>query len=693
MSMSDLASSLQQRAARALSPEGPIAKGSSRYKQRDPQIALAQNIAKTLIDKSVLIAEAGTGVGKTYAYLVPALLSGGRVIVSTGTRHLQDQLFHRDLPAVKEALNVPLQTALLKGRSNYLCLHHMEAAEHDGRLPSRMAAADLRRIVRFSKVTQTGDRAEVSDVPEGSQVWPFVTSTRDNCLGQNCGFYKDCFVMKARRAALDADVVVVNHHLFFADLALRDEGVAELLPLADAVIFDEAHQLAETATLFFSDTFSSSQVLELGRDLTAVGLAHARGLVDWAVRAAACQKACADFRLLFGDGASRLAWSAAEQKPEFDSLLKNVQKALENLHEAAAAHAEAHEDIARCAERAFAHLQCLARLQNLQEPLSLTTAASAADAGDGEEAVDDLEPSEVGQVRWVECSKLSFQLHATPLSVAPWFQRERRDGRPRAWVFVSATLSVDGDFGHFVRALGLDDAATERFGSPFDYRKQALLVVPDGLPEPNDAQHPVRLFDASMQLMRASKGGAFVLCTSLKMVQWWAEKLKAEAIENGLDGPILVQGDSPKDNLLDRFRQSGKGILIGSASFWEGVDVVGSALRLVIIDRLPFSPPDDPVLAAKIDQLRRQGKDPFSLVQIPRAALQLQQGAGRLIRSETDWGVLVIGDKRLSERSYGRQLWGSLPPFSRTRDLDAAERWMRRRMEYFGLQTMAIEGV
>jgi ATP-dependent DNA helicase DinG len=594
----------------------------------------------------VLVAEAGTGTGKTFAYLAPALLAGGKVIISTGTKTLQDQLFDRDLPAVREALDSGAQAALLKGRANYVCLYRLERAGQEGRFGSREELAQLRRIERFAARTATGDRADLADVPEESAVWLHATSTRDNCLGQDCPRYQDCFVMRARKQALEADVVVINHHLFFADVVLRDEGVAELLPSCNTVVFDEAHQLPETARMFFGESVSSAQLVELARDSRLELRAAGGASPELERRAARLDKAARDLRLAAGEEPARLAWHLAMRRAEFASALEALAAALQALAAPLARQAERSEGLGACARRAAEALERLGRLRE----------------GQG-----------AREVRWVEVFAHSVQLHLTPLSSAQLFRRQMED-HPRAWIFTSATLAVGEDFSHFTRELGIEAAATRRWSSPFDFGRQALLYVPQGLPaDPNEAGHTEAVLRAALPVLRASGGRAFLLFTSLRALRRAQERLAEHFAREGLDYPLLVQGTGSRSDLLVRFRALGNAVLLGSQSFWHGVDVRGEALSLVVIDKLPFAPPDDPVLAARLEALREEGGNPFQALQLPQAVLQLKQGAGRLIRDEADRGVLMLCDARLLSRGYGRAVLGSLPPMRFTRSLADVE--------------------
>ena len=621
---------------------------------------MAEAVAKAIDDCSTLIAEAGTGTGKTFAYLVPALLWGGKVIVSTGTKTLQDQLFRKDIPTVRSALHAPVTVALLKGRANYVCHEYLKRTQDNGRLNSRQDAVHLRAIVRFAQSSASGDRTELSEVPEQAPVWNLVTSTRDNCLGAECAHYRECFVMKARRAAQEADVVVVNHHLFFADLVLRDEGITDLLPTANTVIFDEAHQLAETATMFFGETVSTLQLLELARDVLAEGHTHARDAMQWADGIAPLEKAARDLRLAFGTDVQRRNLNQIAPSSPLYAAIESTHRELLALAAILERQAERAETLEQCWRRAMQLAERLARWKDV-----------GGDHADGQTGVDDASPieapAEVPTIRWLEAFAHSLQLHRTPLSVAEIFNRER-DSHARAWIFTSATLAVKNDFEHFAAQLGLSSATARSWPSPFDYDTQGLLYLPEGLPDPMSPRYTASVVEAAWPVIRAAGGRTFMLCTTLRAVKTAGELIKARIEADGLDFPLLVQGDGSRSELLERFRRAGNAVLVGSQSFWEGVDVRGRALSVVVIDKLPFAPPDDPVLAARLDAIAKRGGNPFMDYQLPSAVISLKQGAGRLIRDETDRGVLMICDPRLVTKPYGRRIWQSLPPFRRTRD-------------------------
>ncbi|RAS39088.1 ATP-dependent DNA helicase [Paraburkholderia bryophila] len=633
------------------------------------EAATVESDAANSLDGSenTLIVEAGTGTGKTYAYLVPAMLWGGKVIVSTGTKHLQDQLFQRDIPTVRDALAVPVSVAMLKGRANYLCHYYLQRTADNGRLPSRQETSYLQDIVRFAKITRTGDKAELASVPETAAVWSMVTSTRENCLGQECPHYKDCFVMQARREAQQADIVVVNHHLFFADIMLRDTGMAELLPTANTVIFDEAHQLPETATLFFGETLSTTQFLELARDSVAEGLGHARETVDWVKLGSTLERAARDVRLAFKEDSVRLSIGQLPDDHPLFAALETLETELDALASALASQAERAESIGACLRRARELQGVLAGWTTPPTETERAAADSAAQGASADGKNERADPNE--KVRWIEVFSHTVQLHETPLSVAPIFAKQRA-GVPRAWIFTSATLSVRGDFTHYAAQMGLNAKRSMTLPSPFDYPTQGLLYVPRNLPQPSSQAFTDAVFDAALPAIEASGGGVFMLCTTLRAVDRISTKLRDTIETRGWDYPLLVQGDASRTELLDRFRSYGNAILVGSQSFWEGVDVRGDALSLVVIDKLPFAPPDDPVLSARLDALTKKGLSPFAVHQLPQAVITLKQGAGRLIRAETDRGVLMICDTRLVDKPYGRRIWQSLPPFKRTREIE-----------------------
>lgn len=638
---------------RIFSAAGPLARAVAGYRPRAQQIEMATAVLAAIEAQRILVAEAGTGTGKTFAYLVPALLAGGKVIISTGTKTLQDQLFNRDLPTVRDALGVPATLALLKGRANYVCPYHLERALAAGKLASRAEAAHLQKIARFAKITARGDKAECADVPEESGAWSLATSTRENCLGQECPYVKECFVLAARREAMLADVVVVNHHLFFADVMLKDDGMGELLPACNTVIFDEAHQLPEVAGLFFGQSVGTGQMLDLARDAKLEGIAAAKDYAPLQEAVKALEKAAKDLRLAFKHE-GRFTLAQWQQHAQAMAALDHLQAMFDALGEHLERQASRSEGLANCLRR-YGELTAL--LQRWQ----------GAKVGADETATE-----EAPLVRWVEVTTFGVTFHATPLSVAPMFKKQLA-GHPRAWIFTSATLAVGADFSHYCNALGLTEVDTARWDSPFDYPAHALLYCPPGLPEPNHPEYAEAVVEACWPALCAAGGRAFVLCTSLRAMRRIHELLAARIEEARLEMPLLLQGQQPKAELLETFRRLGNAVLVASQSFWEGVDVRGEALSLVVIDKLPFAPPDDPVLAAHIDSLKRQGRNAFFEVQLPRAVISMKQGAGRLIRSESDRGVLMVCDPRLVDKPYGRRIWQSLPPMRRTREIAEVE--------------------
>ncbi|HWA12326.1 MAG TPA: ATP-dependent DNA helicase [Burkholderiales bacterium] len=619
---------------------GPLSTLIPGYRLRPQQLEMAQAVERAIEARGVLIAEAGTGTGKTFAYLAPALARGGKVIVSTGTKTLQDQLFNRDIPTLRNAMQAPVTVALLKGRANYVCHYHLERARNDGRFASRDDVVHLARIEAYAKSSRTGDRSGLAEVPEEATVWPLVTSTRENCLGGDCPNYKQCFVMEARKQAMEADVVVVNHHLFFADVALRDEGVAELLPACNTVIFDEAHALPETASLFFGESSSTSQLVELARDTRIEAAAAARDNPALPEAAARLEKAARDLRLQVREDGARQTHAQAMAARGFTEALDDVVAQLTELTAVLETQADRSEGLQNCWTRGLDLLDRLGRWQEAQDP---------------------------ERVRWVEVFPHSVHLNATPLSIADIFQRQVSSS-PRAWIFTSATLSVQGDFSHYQREMGLLDAETAFWESPFDYPNQALLYVPEKLPEPNTPLYTTAVVEAALPVIEAAEGRTFLLFTSLRAMREARELIEAGMKRMGMAYPLLMQGEGSRSDLLERFRRLGNAVLLGSASFWEGVDVRGDALSLVVIDRLPFAPPDDPVLAARIEKMSQEGRNAFMEYQVPQAVITLKQGAGRLIRDENDRGVLMICDPRLISKPYGKRIWRSLPPMKRTRD-------------------------
>jgi ATP-dependent DNA helicase DinG len=644
-------SSLELVVREAFAPEGVLSRTADEFRPRQGQTEMALAVARTIEEGGALVVEAGTGVGKTFSYLVPALLSGERVLLSTATKTLQDQLFGRDLPRLVQALGLPVRTALLKGRGSYLCLHRMELARHDASLPDRTSARTLAKIEEWSQATRTGDLAELPGLDERSPLIPLVTSTRENCLGAQCPKFRACHVNLARREALAADVVVINHHLFFADLAVRESGMAELLPTVRVAIFDEAHQLNETGVQFLGAHLSTGQLLDFSRDLLAAGLQQARGLADWQQVASTTERAARELRLVVGKtwAGAKLRWTgdAPEQVAPQPWLhaLDELRQACTQAIQALATVSEISPDFVRLHERA-------------------ALLAERAERFGG--------PCAAGAVRWVDVGT-QLRLVESPLDIAQAVQdkmlrhgsEEGQESR-RAWIFTSATLGDDPALRWFTEPCGLTGAQVLRVGSPFDYDTQAAVYVPRQLPKPNDPAHSAQVAALAGDAVGRLGGRTMVLTTTLRALRAIGEVLQAR-FEGSTEVEVLVQGQWPKRRLIERFRegasQGGAGcVLVASASFWEGVDVPGDALQLVIIDKLPFPPPGDPLVEARAQRLEGQGRSAFNEYFVPEAAVALKQGAGRLIRRESDQGLLVVCDTRLASMGYGRRLLAALPP-------------------------------
>lgn len=625
-------------------PQGPLRRTLAGFTPRRSQLAMARRVALALENRAPLVVEAGTGTGKTFAYLVPALLSRRRVLISTGTRTLQDQLFNKDLPLLAGAIGVPARVALLKGRSNYLCHYRLKQLGGQKALPGTRDRT-LARIERWAGVTKTGDLAEVPDMGDAHPLWPQVTSTRENCLGARCAEIGRCHVFEARRKAIESDIVIVNHHLLLADLALKEDGFGDLLGSADAVIIDEAHQIPDLATQFFGTRFGSRQVDSLLRDVRQELTLARIPASALAAGIAAVEKALSVLAEVLR-GSPRPDWLAA------DSPLGDAAQDLSSGLTALASSLEEQDGGAGTA-------QCAARAAELAGRLDAIVQAEEHEGA-----------------RNVENTARGFSLSILPFDVSKRFAALATGSRG-AWVFTSATLSVGEDFRHFTCRLGLEEAETLAIASPFDFETQALLYLPARMPDPASPAHTQAVIDAAVPLIEASAGGAFVLFTSHRALQRAADLLRARWAELG-DFPLLVQGEAPREQLLRRFRESGNAVLLGTSSFWEGVDVKGDALRLVIIEKLPFASPDDALTRARIEHLKSTGGNAFREYQLPEAALALKQGVGRLIRSETDRGVVVICDPRLTDKPYGRVFRDSLPPMPVTRIGAEAETFLRR---------------
>lgn len=648
---------LHQAVAEAFSDVGVLSRHAGQFVPRQAQTDMALAVADTIVaaadGPSVLVAEAGTGVGKTFAYLVPALLSGERVLVSTATKTLQDQLFGRDLPGLVAALGIAVKIALLKGRGSYLCLHRMEQARSQGLTSDPITTHTLAKVERWAQITRSGDLAEMPGLDERSPVIPLVTSTRENCLGASCPQHRACHVNLARREALAADLVVINHHLFFADLAVRESGMAELLPTVKVAIFDEAHQINEIGVQFLGQHLSTGQLLDLARDLLGTGLQQARGLVDWQALAAGIDRATRQLRLVVGPAASggKRRWVDAAPEglnaDEWQAGLGQLAQALDLALQGVETVSELGPDFVRLAER-------LATLAERGRHFLGTCAAEA--------------------VRWVDVAQ-QVRLVESPLDIAGAVQTRLlapERPQPMAWVFASATLGDDPQLRWFTEPCGLAGARIERFGSPFDYAQQAAVYVPRQLPLPASPSHADAVARLAGQAARQLGGRTMVLTTSLRALRQIGDWLKTWLRDDDrLE--VLVQGDLPKRRLIERFReadaQGGRGcVLVASVSFWEGVDVPGEALQLVVIDKLPFPSPGDPLVEARAQRLQALGRSPFNDYFVPEAAVMLKQGAGRLIRKETDQGLLVVCDTRLATMGYGKRLMAALPAMARLAD-------------------------
>ncbi len=649
-----LSGNLQSRVEAALAAGGPLARGDPGYMVREGQVVFARAVADAIESREALVAEAGTGVGKTYAYLVPLVLSGRRALISTATKSLQDQLFLRDLPRVMRMLELPVRVALLKGRSSYLCLHRLQQARATAQLPDRFAVRALARVEAWARHTRSGDLGEVTGLDDRSPVIPLVTSTRDNCLGSDCPQWRQCHLVQARREALAAELVVVNHHLFFADMSLRDSGVAELLPAVEVAIFDEAHQMVDAGVQFLGITLGSLAVLDLSRDLLAQGLAGARGLRDWSELSQGLEKAARDLRLAAAGpqrdlrGQRRMRWHERAGDEDFG-------RALRQLRDAASRVDQGLEDIVAIGPD-FVRLQ--QRCRDL---------AALADRFLQEAAPD--------HVRWVDLGASQVRLVESPLDIAG-LMAEQIAATPRTWLFTSATLGDDAELSWFTSQAGLSGARKLRVASPFDYPRQARLWVPRPFVRPNDAGHPAAVGALAARCAAVLGGRTFVLTTTLRAMQAIADAMHEAWQAAGVECELLIQGSQPRRALLERFGDGQGRVLVGSHSFWEGIDMPGDALQCVVIDKLPFPPPYEPLVEAKVRRVEKAGGRPFEEVHLAETAVALKQGAGRLIRSETDHGLLVVCDSRLAQMHYGQRLRAALPPMAPLADEAAALSWL-----------------
>ena len=628
-----------------LGEDGALAGLVPDFTVRPQQVEMAETIREAIDNGESLICEAGTGTGKTFAYLTPALQSGYKVIISTGTKHLQDQLFTRDLPLVRKAVGRALNVALLKGRANYLCLHRLKQAETDPRRLDKQGRGYLADIRAWSQRTSSGDLAELAHIPEDAAVRPACVSTVDNCLNQDCDFYDDCFVFRARRRAADADLAVVNHHLFLADMVLKEAGYGELLPSAEVAIFDEAHQLPELASQFFSETLGSRQLLELVSDTRTAYFEEAADLPGFPELLDGFEKAVRDLRLSLPREDNRVAWAGVKEKEEVAGALSALLEKMADVHKVLEDFAARGKALDNCHKRVVAASALLDRFNEREQ--------------------DEF-------IRWLEIRGKGFYLHQTPLDIAGVF-RSRMEEFECMNVFTSATLSVNRQFDYFSARLGLEEVEARGWDSPFDFTTQSLLYLPRGLPDPRSQEFTGLLVEKAIPLLQLTRGRAFFLFTSHR-----ALRQAADLVGEALDFPILVQGDAPRTELLETFRTTDHAVLLGTSSFWEGVDVRGQALSCVIIDKLPFASPGDPVLNARLTRMEEQGGNPFLEYQVPEAVLALKQGIGRLLRDSSDYGVLMIGDPRLKTRPYGRIFLNSLPEMVDTGELQDVEAFFRR---------------
>jgi len=623
---------------------GALAQVISGYQPRAAQLEMAEAIAKAIDDNENLIAEAGTGTGKTFAYLVPAIQSGKKVIISTGTKNLQDQLFNKDLPVIRKAMKTPFLAALLKGRANYLCTYRLTNSMTSSLGFSKEDAASLAKISSWAKRTKTGDVSEMSDVAEADPIWYQATSSIDNCLGQDCPDFAECFLVKARKKAQESEILVVNHHLLCADWSIRDNGFGELLPNAEVVIIDEAHQLADTASNFLGITVSAKQLNDLAKDSL---MEYFKDATDIPALRTACEDLeheVKDLRLAFGIELRRGDWQDIDNNPKLAAGMIAVKDQLQRVS----------DQLELASVKTKGLETCFKRADELVQQLKVI-----------------LEDNSGKWIRWYETYKNTFSLSRTPLDIAGEFRAFMAQHKA-TWIFTSATLSVGNRFDHFANNLGLGNAATASWSSPFDFANQSLFYHPKGLPQPNDPDFIPRIVEFALPVLQASKGRAFFLFTSHRALQEAAALLRDK-----IDYPLLIQGSRPKGVLLDQFKDAGNAVLLGTSSFWEGVDVRGEALSCVIIDKLPFASPGDPVLKARMEAMTKQGRNPFFTYQLPTAVIALRQGIGRLIRDVTDRGVLMVCDPRLLKRSYGQIFLDSVPAMKRTRNIEDVQAFFK----------------
>lgn len=625
------------------SPQGPLNDCLNNYQLRAEQVEMAKSVSNAIKDKESLVIEAGTGVGKTFAYLYPSLLKGGRVVISTATKNLQDQLFFNDIPKIREALKISVKVNILKGRANYICKLRMENTNQEGMFFNKNDAKYLHLIKAFSDNSDSGEVSEISKIPENSAIWPMVTSTKENCLGQDCEFYKNCFLVKARKEALESEVLIVNHHLFFADFVLKDAELSEILPKANTVIFDEAHQVPLVASFFLGEFISSSQIINLIQDCQQSFIKYPDTIKILDSLAKDLQENIFDLKALISPSSVRLNINKLQDYDAFKETYKTLIAKLDLLETILSKHAEDNAESQKLFDRAT----------------ELTIKLNSW-----------LKRDNQNDIYWLEVFARTIQFNATPISVAEQFNKFQKKA-DSAWIFTSATLSINGSFDHFTSLLGLKKSRTQYLQSPFNYSENAFLYVPKEIPDPKDELFNLVLVKKALPLIRAAKGRAFILATSLKSMEEIGALLKDEFEKNKIDYPVITQGEGPKNDLLNQFKKHGNAVLIGSLSFWEGIDVRGSTLSLVIIDKLPFQSPGDPVFESKIKLLTEEGANAFMSMQLPEAIIRLKQGVGRLIRDDHDKGVMVICDRRIIEKSYGMKIWKSLPSFKRTRSESA----------------------
>lgn len=678
----DASTPLVERVALAFDEKGPLTKAVKGFCVREGQREFAVEAARAVEEKTILVAEAGTGTGKTFAYLTPALLAGATCVISTAGKSLQDQLCAKDLPALRDALGVPVKVALLKGRANYVCHFRLELTASEGRLPEQDSYLKLRKIQRFAAVSRTGDRAELPDVPEDDRLWPLVTSTRENCLGKDrCPNYDDCFVKKAREDAMQSQVVVVNHHLYLSSMALKRESDAidGMLPQAALTVIDEAHQLPGIASSFFGTSFSTYDVENVSMEARRLGRTKCNDGAEWEILYDRVLKAGREFRL----DAQRIGLAEGERLDvdeieDFGELYPGFERlcaAFAAMGEAMRANEGRDNELDTLAER---HAELMEQMEAWTAIFVKCRNGAADEASEGEAAGDAEVGGEAGpeagaasgadaEVRWLEVSQHGIRFNLTPLSFAEEF-REMREREGGAWVFTSATLSSAGRFDLFKQRLGIGECVERTWESPFNYWEQGCFYLPQ-MPPPanNTAVHTHNVIEKVWPLINAAGGRTFVLCTSLAAVRAAADELQARLEANGNPYPLFVQGDGPKMRLIEEFRAHGNAVLVGSMSFWEGVDVKGEALSLVVIDKIPFAPPNDPVMMARSRAVEASGRRPFDEITLPEAVITLKQGAGRLIRSEGDRGMLVICDPRILNKGYGKVVRDSLPDFYCTR--------------------------